>query len=185
MERQKICTKCKQLKPLMEFHICRRNKVDGHAWECKECTLLRRLENKDRKHAYDERRYSTLHEERCAYSRQYRREHNDRFRSCKRSWYERNPENIVYWSMIQRCTDPTFRGYRWYGGRGISVCPRWFGPKGYAFFLADMGKRPGKDYELHRKDIDGVYGPDNCVWLSREEHHAIHNGYLAAIREGV
>src|SRR3954452_5353896 len=28
-------------------------------------------------------------------------------------------------AMIQRCTNPNTKAFKWYGGRGITVCNRW------------------------------------------------------------
>ncbi len=37
-----------------------------------------------------------------------------------------NPRSYHTWmAMIQRCENPKNRAYRYYGGRGISVCKRW------------------------------------------------------------
>ncbi len=41
--------------------------------------------------------------------------------------------------MRQRCNNPTNPSYYKYGGRGISICPRW---TDFRNFLADMGVRP-------------------------------------------
>lgn len=63
--------------------------------------------------------------------------------------------------MRQRCNNPNSDGYRWYGAKGVSICPRW---DSYALFLADMGERPeGKT--LDRIDARLGYEPGNCQWL--------------------
>jgi hypothetical protein len=67
--------------------------------------------------------------------------------------------------MIQRCTDPNCRQWKWYGGRGITVCDRWLV---FENFLADMGERPeGKT--LDRVDPDGDYEPGNVRWATTKE----------------
>jgi hypothetical protein len=77
------------------------------------------------------------------------------------------PEYRIWTAMIQRCHNPTCREYRWYGGRGIRVCPRWREANGFAHFLADVGRRPRADLTLHRQDNDGDYGPGNVEWADR------------------
>jgi hypothetical protein len=72
-------------------------------------------------------------------------------------------------AMIQRCTNPKTKGYRWYGRRGIKVCERWLT---FDNFLADMGERPEGDYSIERLDNDGDYEPGNCKWAPRAQQSA-------------
>ena len=81
-------------------------------------------------------------------------------------------EYTTWWSMIARCKYPSVRAYPWYGGKGISVCPRWTGDDGYKNFLADMGHRPGDGWSIDRIDSDGDYEPGNCRWLLMSENVA-------------
>ena len=75
--------------------------------------------------------------------------------------------------MIQRCTNPKARQYADYGGRGIKVCERWIL---FDNFIADMGPRPNGQYPsgrakytIERKDTNGNYTPDNCVWATYKQ----------------
>lgn len=68
-----------------------------------------------------------------------------------------------------RCLNPAHPAYKYYGGRGISVCDRWRkgNPKAFENFLADMGPRPDRTFTIGRIDPDGDYEPTNCSWSDK------------------
>ena len=69
----------------------------------------------------------------------------------------------------ERCTSPSDKRWKDYGGRGITICDRWSTPgTGFLNFLADMGEKP-LGYSLDRIDNDGNYEPGNCRWATAKE----------------
>ena len=86
-----------------------------------------------------------------------------------RNGERRETKTYVSWTcMNNRCRNPNFKMYSYYGGRGISVCERWRGGDGFVNFLADMGEAP-PGMTLDRINTDGNYEPGNCRWVSQKD----------------
>lgn len=70
-------------------------------------------------------------------------------------------------SMRVRCRAPGYRDYRYYGGRGITVCGEW---DDYANFRAwAIANGFAKGLSIDRIDSTGNYEPSNCRWATRQE----------------
>jgi len=68
-------------------------------------------------------------------------------------------------AMIQRCFDKKYSRYKYYGGRGITVCPEWLE---FANFYKDIGERPeGKSLDRIKNHL--CYSKENCKWSTRKE----------------
>lgn len=79
----------------------------------------------------------------------------------------------VWCNMKARCTNPNVKEYRFYGGRGITVCSEW--QNDFSTF-SSWAKATGYDAlapkgicTLDRIDTNKNYTPDNCRWISQEE----------------
>jgi hypothetical protein len=74
------------------------------------------------------------------------------------------------WNALKtRCTNTNIPGYKYWGGRGITLCERW--RDSFEAFLADMGPRPSPKHSLDRIDNDGNYEPGNCRWATASEQN--------------
>jgi hypothetical protein len=81
----------------------------------------------------------------------------------RRHGWAGTPTHDIWIGMRTRCINPNDTSFRNYGGRGISVDPRW---NDFEAFLADMGERP-PGMDLDRIDNSGDYEPGNCRWVTR------------------
>jgi hypothetical protein len=70
--------------------------------------------------------------------------------------------------MIRRCSDPTDKDWKNYGGRGVMVCPEW--RSSFRTFLKDVGPKPAPDrlLWLGRRDTRENYEPGNVAWLTHQ-----------------
>jgi len=70
------------------------------------------------------------------------------------------------WQMMKdRCNNPKAQSYKYYGGRGITVCPEW--ERSSATFLKwaiSHGYKQG--LSIDRKDNNGDYEPSNCRFVT-------------------
>ena len=69
--------------------------------------------------------------------------------------------------MVVRCIYPTRSDYKWYSGKGVTVCAEW--RHSFSRFLADMGSRPSLKHSLDRLDSGGRYSIENCRWATRSQ----------------
>lgn len=70
----------------------------------------------------------------------------------------------IWKAMRSRCQNVNHVAYMHYGGRGITVCPRW---EKFNNFWEDMGPRPSSKHSIERVENSGNYEPSNCVWGTR------------------
>lgn len=78
----------------------------------------------------------------------------------------KHPLHVMWAGMLSRCYNANSENYKYYGGRGITVCNRWHN---FRFFVEDMGQKPTPGHSIERRDNDLGYFPDNCKWATSSE----------------
>ena len=83
----------------------------------------------------------------------------------------RNHKLYPIWKMMkQRCYNPHCGNYKYYGGRGITVCQEW--RKDFKVFYdwaISHGYQDG--LSIDRIDVNGNYEPANCRWITMAEQN--------------
>ena len=73
----------------------------------------------------------------------------------------------IYHNMKTRCTNPNYDKYKWYGGKGISICDEWM--NSYDVFEEwAMSHGYTDKLTLDRIDANKNYCPENCRWVDRK-----------------
>lgn len=65
------------------------------------------------------------------------------------------------WSkMKERCYNPRWRNFKFYGAKGVCICQHW--RESFANYIADMGRAPSLKHTMDRIDASGHYSCGHC-----------------------
>ena len=75
----------------------------------------------------------------------------------------------IWQSMKKRCLNPNHKFYKYYGGKGISVCSEWMDD-----FSTFKNWSIANGYDdcltIDRINSNAGYSPDNCQWITSAEN---------------
>ena len=74
---------------------------------------------------------------------------------------EGNRIKSIWQQMIRRCYNPNSISFKYYGQKGIAVCPEWRGDF-TEFKKWSINHGYANELTLDRKDSNKDYSPDNC-----------------------
>lgn len=74
----------------------------------------------------------------------------------------------IWNDMLQRCSNKKIQCYKWYGGKGVSVCDDWMNFRNFEKWSFSSGY--SERMTINRIDSSGDYEPSNCDWVTRSEN---------------
>lgn len=69
-------------------------------------------------------------------------------------------EHDIWCGIKKRCFNSNYREFRYYGGRGITMCKGF--RDDFVAFKTAVGERPTPKHSIDRRDNDGHYSCGNC-----------------------
>jgi hypothetical protein len=74
----------------------------------------------------------------------------------------------IWTDIKKRCLNSKSNAYKWYGGRGITICNDWSN-RFLAFREWALQNGYSDNLTIDRVDVNGNYEPANCRWITIQE----------------
>lgn len=79
----------------------------------------------------------------------------------------------IWVNIRQRCRNKNCPDYRYYGGKGISICEEWDDFNSFASWSLEHGY--DKNLTIDRIKSNEGYEPDNCRWITQSKNSKLMN----------
>jgi hypothetical protein len=76
----------------------------------------------------------------------------------------------IWANMHYRCATETAPAFKWYGGKGVTVCDAWLTFAAFRSWALANGY--AENLSIDRVDSARGYQPDNCQWITVSENTA-------------
>lgn len=83
--------------------------------------------------------------------------------------YSRTRLYRILVGMKDRCHNEKSNDWKWYGGKGVSVCGAWL-DSFIEFREWALSSGYSEELTIDRIDSDKGYSPDNCQWITMSEN---------------
>ena len=77
----------------------------------------------------------------------------------------------IWCGMRERCTRTGSTNYKWYGAKGIKVCPEWSAYERFREWAITHGY--SDNLTIDRINPSLGYSPENCRWITRQENASL------------
>lgn len=89
----------------------------------------------------------------------------------------------VYWRIKECCYNKNDKNYKYYGGRGITICDEWLQYENFLSWCLIHGYKEG--LQIDRIDTNGNYEPSNCRFVtSSDNNYNKRNNILVLYNDG-
>jgi hypothetical protein len=85
----------------------------------------------------------------------------------------------IWYGIIKRCENPKNAAYKFYGGRGISICKEWRDDF-MSFYRWSVENGYSDSLSIDRINVNGNYEPGNCRWAvpKEQQNNTTRNHYV-------
>lgn len=186
----KVCTKCKEAKPLSDFNRNKRAPGGFHR-RCRPCSSADRAPRRETERKAQMAKYHANHAESLEKQRQYQANNRDKYRAASKKWRQENPlmMRVVQGIWYSANKDKNAASAKRYYTRKRNRCPKWLTKEQHeqierfywtARWLTDnSGVRHSVDHivPLFGKNVCGLHVPWNLQVLTASENSSKGNSH--------